>query len=761
MPQTPSSQPKSPVVVGSGKDPEKGFYRDIRMPNGVLRREWTLFSEETKKRRKSKEDEFNNKVGWASKPSLTKVGGAMMATGAAMGAGAVLLAKKTPDIAKNLAAKEREKARVNPVVKRAGRITSKLEGRNQRIPGTTKGQIDYYREMSGNQTGQRGASFAGRKGARPAPNRQMTLTREQYNARLNPRLGGQSSSLLGGQSSPSLRGQSSSFTPSTAAQREAVIQAMQQRKYGSPLQGQSTDLTAVREEAIQAMQQRKYGSPLQGQTSPLPARGSTMPQTGNLFDQPEPPKTRAKGGSFGPDSRPKSGNFPPERPGARFRPRESGQVGVGRPGADFRPVGKGNKGPNMPKTQMGQGIAVNRNPKSAAELKAIEDAMRRRSAARAGTGAPGARFRPGPVADSPGAMRAESAATAGKPRATLRPVANPTKLVGKGIAVNRNPIPASELKAVEDAVNRRRAVRAGTAAPSARFRPGPVADSPGAMRAESAATAGRPRATFRPVGSGPKPTPPTPQFGPTPTGTKPYVPPGQSAIPTFTTTAPKSGGIGGFFKGVGRVLSNPMVAVASAIDAADKATNFRRIPYTGNFGGPSFAKNPYASTSGNPDAKPAGKKETTAPAATAPAPAQSGGNKPSGGQKPYEPRYFPEAGGNGNAVRKPDSYLGEAFDYSLQKGTTSGSKYLEHMFRRDKVSEDDQQRLRERFNKKVVGDQTLQEYGADKGITQTLEGKKSGLGEALLGKYRDTGTYQGNTKYDVMRSAAEARMARK
>ena len=241
-----------------------------------------------------------------------------------------------------------------------------------------------------------------------------------------------------------------------------------------------------------------------------------------------------------------------------------------------------------------------------------------------------------------------------------------------------------------------------------------------------------------------------------PSGAGPTAP-GRTNIPGI----PKGGGVGGFFKGVGRVLSNPMVAVASAIDMADKATNFRRIPYTGNFGGPSFAKNPYASTSGNPDAKPAGKKETTAPAATAAAPAQSGGNKPAGGQKPYEPRYFPEAGGNGNAVRKPDSYLGEAFDYSLQKGTTSGSKYLEHMFRRDKVSEDDQQRLRERFNKKVVGDQTLQEYGADKGITQTLEGKKSGLGEALLGKYRDTGTYKGNTDYDVMRAAAEARMARK
>jgi hypothetical protein len=151
-----------------------------------------------------------------------------------------------------------------------------------------------------------------------------------------------------------------------------------------------------------------------------------------------------------------------------------------------------------------------------------------------------------------------------------------------------------------------------------------------------------------------------------------------------------------------------------------------------------------------------------APAAT-PAPAASGGNKPAGGtsQKPSGPAYFPEAGRNGSAVRTPDSYLGEAFDYSLQKGTNSGTKYLEHMFRRDKVSEDDQQRLRERFNKKVVGDKTLSEYGANQGITKTLEGKKSGLGEALLGKYRDTGTYKGNTDYDVMRAAAEARMARK
>ena len=511
-------------------------------------------------------------------------------------------------------------------------------------------------------------------------------------------------------------------------------------------------------------------------------RGSTMPQTGDLFSQPEPPsggtkkagtryapagtaKATGKGTRGVPRPAPRSSGKPtgsttktpatqarptplapsrlagsPIRP--KFRPSplqppmpskilDSPTNTYTRPGYSEGYLPGGGrppvKGPGGTEIRPGQG--------------SIYDVRSKYDPNRLATrqGLPG-RIQPqlSGAAQAAQEMASKSSASSGAKKAGTRYApAGTAKATGKGTRGVPRPSPRSNFKPATGSKP-----TGGMPAQLSQMPPGGAGPTaPGRTNVAGAINQSKMPAQFRQM----------PPSGAGPTA------PGRTNIPGI----PKGGGVGGFFKGVGRVLSNPMVAVASAIDMADKATNFRRIPYTGNFGGPSFAKNPYASTSGNPDAKPAGKKETTAPAATAPAPAQSGGNKPAGGQKPYEPRYFPEAGGNGNAVRKPDSYLGEAFDYSLQKGTTSGTKYLEHMFRRDKVSEDDQQRLRERFNKKVVGDQTLQEYGADKGITQTLEGKKSGLGEALLGKYRDTGTYKGNTDYDVMRAAAEARMARK
>jgi len=53
---------------------------------------------------------------------------------------------------------------------------------------------------------------------------------------------------------------------------------------------------------------------------------------------------------------------------------------------------------------------------------------------------------------------------------------------------------------------------------------------------------------------------------------------------------PKSGGGGG-------ILANPMIGVAGAIAEADRATGYKRTKYSGNFGGPSFAVNPYSSKS--------------------------------------------------------------------------------------------------------------------------------------------------------------------
>ena len=54
-------------------------------------------------------------------------------------------------------------------------------------------------------------------------------------------------------------------------------------------------------------------------------------------------------------------------------------------------------------------------------------------------------------------------------------------------------------------------------------------------------------------------------------------------------------------KGAGTIAAmeaaGPVMAAVSALAEADKATNYKRTKYSGNFGGPSFSTNPYASSS--------------------------------------------------------------------------------------------------------------------------------------------------------------------
>jgi hypothetical protein len=326
------------------------------------------------------------------------------------------------------------------------------------------------------------------------------------------------------------------------------------------------------------------------------------------------------------------------------------------------------------------------------------------------------------------------------------------KYSGRSTGVSTKPKTPGELKAIEDAMRARRAGTGGTSLSGQRtaLRPTPLAPVRVPNSPEGPLTGQR---------TALRPTPLNPDFRPGPVGQLPNGP--LNPVPgPLGRTAPKPG----FFDKVNKFVGD-LGKRGTGIKRVD--TLFQAAGMIDKLGGEPYRQH-MAAHPGDRNLTPMQLSEhmrtskLEAPKAAA-APAQPGENKPAGGtsQKPSGPAYFPEAGRNGSAVRTPDSYLGEAFDYSLQKGTNSGTKYLEHMFRRDKISADDQQRLRERFNKKVVGDQTLKEYGADKGITQTLEGKKSGLGEALLGKYRDTGTYKGNTDYDVMRAAAEARLAKK
>lgn len=59
-----------------------------------------------------------------------------------------------------------------------------------------------------------------------------------------------------------------------------------------------------------------------------------------------------------------------------------------------------------------------------------------------------------------------------------------------------------------------------------------------------------------------------------------------------------------FAQKVGKTAGNPMVAAATAIAEADKATGYKRVKYSGSFGGPSFSSNPYAKTNTSSKAAP-------------------------------------------------------------------------------------------------------------------------------------------------------------
>jgi hypothetical protein len=551
-------------------------------------------------------------------------------------------------------------------------------------------------------------------------------------------------------------------------------------------------LSASEKAAVESAMQQRQG--LRGQTSPLQGKGSTMPQTGDLFSQPasaakktgsrtvggltseptgkfDPKKQRTAGTRSASGQRlvktPKAANpntlklntQPGKAPGARV------QAPVNRPGvpSQFNQMPKPGGGPTSPgRTNVGAAVNQSRMPSQFSQMPRAgggPTAPGRTNVGAvqaSGTRAPGIAVNRKPLSPEEMAKIARAQKAGGKPGATFRPVESRTR---GGAIKGKTP---AELKAIEDAL---RARRAGGTTP-------PVTNKPNTM---------------------------PPQFNQMP---KPGGGPSSQVISRVTQSIPKPapkpsflGKVGNMVKGsgpmmaAGHLLEDAYSGVQSAAKGDWKGAGQRAMDLLGHgpmgpagfvaqdiatvASGQKIARgvptsigdrivhgkifpNRYYSDSNEARAEARGKQPATAPAT-------SGGNKPGGGtsQKPSGPAYFPEAGRNGSAVRTPDSYLGEAFDYSLQKGTNSGTKYLEHMFRRDKISEDDQQRLRERFNKKVVGDQTLQEYGANQGITKTLEGKKAGLGEALLGKYRDTGTYKGNTDYDVMRAAAEARMARK
>ena len=113
-----------------------------------------------------------------------------------------------------------------------------------------------------------------------------------------------------------------------------------------------------------------------------------------------------------------------------------------------------------------------------------------------------------------------------------------------------------------------------------------------------------------------------------------------------------------------------------------------------------------------------------------------------------------EARASQRAIRKPDDYLGEAFDATLRKGVNKGTAHLEHMMQMDKLDEDTRANLRNRF-KKVQGDQILSQQ-KDKGIVERLETEKAGRGANLLKAYRKEGGFDYGKKGDYFEIKRQA-----
>jgi len=105
------------------------------------------------------------------------------------------------------------------------------------------------------------------------------------------------------------------------------------------------------------------------------------------------------------------------------------------------------------------------------------------------------------------------------------------------------------------------------------------------------------------------------------------------------------------------------------------------------------------------------------------------------------------------AVRDTKSYLGEAFDATVQRGVNVGRKHLAAMLQRDGLDQDQGQRIMNKFEREI-GDQTSLKDFKDKGVTEDYDKRYPGRGKALLEAYR--GRYAPNTTMSEMKATANA-----
>ena len=105
------------------------------------------------------------------------------------------------------------------------------------------------------------------------------------------------------------------------------------------------------------------------------------------------------------------------------------------------------------------------------------------------------------------------------------------------------------------------------------------------------------------------------------------------------------------------------------------------------------------------------------------------------------------------AVRDTKSYLGEAFDATVQRGVKVGRKHLAAMLQRDGLDQDQGQRIMNKFEREIADQTSLKDF-KDKGVTEDYDKRYPGRGKALLEAYR--GRYAPNTSMSEMKATANA-----
>lgn len=108
---------------------------------------------------------------------------------------------------------------------------------------------------------------------------------------------------------------------------------------------------------------------------------------------------------------------------------------------------------------------------------------------------------------------------------------------------------------------------------------------------------------------------------------------------------------------------------------------------------------------------------------------------------------------NQRAVRDAKSYLGEAFDATVQKGVATGRKHLAAMLQRDGVDDETGVRLMKRYDKEIGSQESLKGYKTS-GVTEEFDAENPNKRGALLSAYR--GKYAAGTTLQQMREKASA-----